>query len=104
MDGKNNTASYSLTQIFGDKNGRVAEEDIISAVEFDQTGKYLSLGDRAGRLIIFDAQQQKNKKTVEFGYYTEVPSESIVVPVACARVRPAAQRRHRRTNSGHYLA
>jgi len=41
-------------------------------VEFDQTGKYLSLGDRAGRLIIFDAQQQKNKKTIEFGYYTEV--------------------------------
>jgi hypothetical protein len=32
MDSKNNTASYSLVQIFGDKNGRVAEEDIISAV------------------------------------------------------------------------
>jgi len=72
MDSKNNAASFNLVQIFGDKNGRVAEEDIISAVEFDQTGKYLSLGDRAGRLIIFDAQQQKNKKTVEFGYYTEV--------------------------------
>jgi serine/threonine-protein phosphatase 2A regulatory subunit B len=42
--------------VFGDKasSDNVSDEDIISAVQFDRTGKYLSLGDRAGRLIIFE--------------------------------------------------
>jgi len=30
------------------------EEDIISVMRFDNTGKYISLGDRAGRIIIFE--------------------------------------------------
>lgn len=69
---KSKTGDYKLTQTFGDKSSseKVADDDIISAVEFDQTGKYLSLGDRAGRLIIFNLQQLKNRKSSEYTYYT----------------------------------
>lgn len=82
---KSSGSDYKLTQVFGDKTSadRVSEEDIISAVRFDQTGKYLSLGDRAGRLIIFDVQNGKGKKGTEFAYFTEVCSFRIVVSVAC---------------------
>ncbi len=76
---KATSADYKLTQVFGDKTAaeKVSEEDIISAVKFDQSGKYLSLGDRAGRLIIFDAQQPKGKKHLEYSYYTEVLFHSL---------------------------
>lgn len=61
---KSKTSEFKLLQTFGDKSSsdKVADEDIISAVEFDQTGRYLSLGDRAGRLIIFNLPQLKTKK------------------------------------------
>jgi serine/threonine-protein phosphatase 2A regulatory subunit B len=40
----------------------VSEEDIISAIQFDRTGKYLSLGDKAGRLIVFEAPTNVSSK------------------------------------------
>jgi hypothetical protein len=104
MDGKNSSANYNIVQVFGDKNGRVAEEDIISAVEFDQTGRYLSLGDRAGRLIIFDLQQCKNKKNIEYSYYTEVFLLIKTVPIAHPVVRPAKECRYRGAHTSHQLA
>ena len=55
-----NFENHSL--IFKSSSDKVADEDIISAVEFDHTGRYLSLGDRAGRLIIFNLPQSKTKK------------------------------------------
>jgi serine/threonine-protein phosphatase 2A regulatory subunit B len=32
---------------------KVSEEDIISAIQFDKSGQFLSIGDKAGRLIVF---------------------------------------------------
>lgn len=48
-------ASYKNLQIFGYKgpNEKIMEEDIISVMKFDSTGRYLALGDRVGRIIIF---------------------------------------------------
>lgn len=53
---KKEPLDWKFTQIFGDKTiaAQVNEEDIISALQFDSTGNYLSLGDKAGRLIIFE--------------------------------------------------
>jgi len=47
---------WKFTQVFGDKTAvdKVSDEDIITSISFDKTGKYLSLGDKAGRLIIFE--------------------------------------------------
>lgn len=46
---------WKFTQVFGDAATaeKVNEEDVISAMGFDHTGNYLALGDKAGRLIIF---------------------------------------------------
>ena len=53
----------------------VADEDIISAMAFDTTGNYISLGDKAGRLIIFQKSFAKNKKgMVEYQYFSELQS------------------------------
>lgn len=69
---KPKSSEFKLVQTFGDKSSadKVADEDIISSVQFDQTGKYLSLGDKAGRLIIFNLPQSKTKKSSEYGYFT----------------------------------
>lgn len=60
----NTTANYKLTQMFGYKGPgeKVQEEDIISKIAFDKTGKYLALGDHAGRIIIFELQENTQKK------------------------------------------
>ena len=63
---------WKFTQVFGDKGtcAQVADEDVISAMAFDTTGSYLSLGDKAGRLIIFQRSFSKNKKGVtEYQYF-----------------------------------
>jgi serine/threonine-protein phosphatase 2A regulatory subunit B len=51
----NTSGNYKLIQMFGYKGPgeKVQEEDIISKISFDKTGKYLALGDHAGRIIIF---------------------------------------------------
>jgi serine/threonine-protein phosphatase 2A regulatory subunit B len=44
---------WRFTQAFGDDNS--SEDDRITAVEFDPTGNYVSVGDKAGRLCLFEA-------------------------------------------------
>ena len=36
--------------------------DIISAVEFDDTGKFLATGDRGGRVVLFERNEDVNLK------------------------------------------
>ena len=33
--------------------------DVVSALEFDHTGKYIAVGDRGGRIVIFEANNKK---------------------------------------------
>lgn len=74
----NSKLEWKFTQVFGDKMiaDKVSEEDVISAMKFDSTGKYLALGDRAGRLIVFQRTlSKKTKKNFsEFNYVTEIQS------------------------------
>ena len=71
---------WKFSQVFGDKttSEQIHDEDIITAIEFDPTGKFLALGDKAGRLIIFDANfsggQKGKPQTVEYQYLTELQS------------------------------
>ena len=37
------------------------EADILSAVEFDASGKYLATGDKGGRIVVFEAEQAAEK-------------------------------------------
>ena len=64
-----------FAQVFGEKVpvDKVSDEDIITSLEFDQTGQYIALGDKAGRLIIFEENEGKGK-SVEYQYLTELQS------------------------------
>ena len=50
-----NSSQFKFEKLFGYKNAndKIQEEDIISVLKFDQTGRILALGDHAGRIILF---------------------------------------------------
>jgi serine/threonine-protein phosphatase 2A regulatory subunit B len=49
------------------------EEDIITSLRFDHSGNYLAVGDKAGRVIVFEAQNAK-KGQPNYEYFTEFQS------------------------------
>lgn len=66
--------TWRFSQCFGDKGDieNITEADIISTVEFDHTGDYLATGDRGGRVVLFE--RNENKKNCEYRFYTEFQS------------------------------
>ncbi len=66
--------TWKFSQCFGDKGDieNITEADIISTVEFDQTGDYLATGDRGGRVVLFE--RNKSKKNCEYRFHTEFQS------------------------------
>jgi serine/threonine-protein phosphatase 2A regulatory subunit B len=76
---------WKFCQVFGDRSPveEVSDVDIVSAVEFDESGDYIATGDRGGRVVIFekcqDKQQQTKKKDVkpstpEYKFHVEFQS------------------------------
>lgn len=57
-------SSYKMGQLFGYKgpNEKILEEDIISTMKFDKSGRMLALGDKAGRVIIFECPEGGKRK------------------------------------------
>ncbi|PWA86823.1 serine/threonine protein phosphatase 2A 55 kDa regulatory subunit B beta isoform [Artemisia annua] len=47
---------WKFSQVFGERSpGEDVENiDVISAIEFDKSGDYLAVGDRGGRIVIFE--------------------------------------------------
>ena len=67
MDKKDETydGKWSLHQIVGGNEGEeVPEEDVITALAFDSSGKYLAVGDNDGRLIVFEQTINTDGKTI----------------------------------------
>ncbi|GAA5924554.1 hypothetical protein JCM3775_005408 [Rhodotorula graminis] len=67
-------SGWRFAQCFGDKGEveDITEADIISCVEFDHTGDYLATGDKGGRVVLFE--RNENKKGCEYKFYTEFQS------------------------------
>lgn len=65
---------WRFTQCFGDKveGEQVTEADILTAVEFDYTGKYFATGDKGGRIVLFERMEGKEK--VDYKFYCEFQS------------------------------
>lgn len=67
---------WKFVQSFGDDNS--SEDDLVTAVEFDHTGQFLAVGDKAGRICVFECIQPDAKsggrKLLEYQYYTEFQS------------------------------
>ena len=62
--------SFSLSRLIFFSPGTV---DIVSAIEFDQTGDYLAAGDRGGRVVLFEREKSKDKGT-HFKFFYEFQS------------------------------
>ncbi|RSH95381.1 protein phosphatase 2A regulatory subunit cdc55 [Saitozyma podzolica] len=73
MDAEPNN-QWRFAQCFGDKGEveDITEADIISTVEFDHTGDYLATGDKGGRVVLFERNEQK--RGCEYKFYTEFQS------------------------------
>ncbi len=54
-------------------------------IKFDPTGKYLAVGDHAGRVVTFETVDGK-KKGESYDYATEVTIFSSLVPIPCSRI------------------
>ena len=63
-------AKYMISQVFGDSEHveRIHEEDIISVLKFDTTGKNLAIGDHAGRVIVFNQEEEEGEKEISFEF------------------------------------
>src|SRR5690242_10934188 len=49
--------------------------DIVSAIEFDETGEFIAAGDRGGRVVVFEkAKQLKKNALPEYKFYCEFQS------------------------------
>ncbi|XP_044486410.1 serine/threonine protein phosphatase 2A 55 kDa regulatory subunit B alpha isoform-like isoform X6 [Mangifera indica] len=59
---------WKFSQVFGERSPdeEVQDVDIISAIEFDKTGDYLAVGDRGGRVIIFETDIGKDTPSQQF--------------------------------------
>lgn len=71
-------SNYKQQQIFGYKGPgeKILDEDIISTLKFDHTGRFLALGDHAGRVIIFYNDSNSKNKDEQMEYFTEFQSHT----------------------------
>ncbi|KAI7485487.1 Protein phosphatase PP2A regulatory subunit [Hortaea werneckii] len=99
-------SAWHFQQCFGDKGDveDITEADIISTVEFDQTGNYLATGDKGGRVVLFE--RNETKKTCEYKFHTEFQShepefdylKSLEIEEKINKIKWC-----RRQNASHYL-
>ncbi|XP_041317047.1 serine/threonine-protein phosphatase 2A 55 kDa regulatory subunit B delta isoform [Pyrgilauda ruficollis] len=67
--GSNNEVQWCFLQVKGAIDEDVAEADIISTVEFNYTGDLLATGDKGGRVVIFQREQETKSRPLARGEY-----------------------------------
>ena len=95
---EDNTLTWVMRDLgCGSRYGAV---DIVSAIEFDETGEFLAVGDRGGRVVVFeqDAADYKfyaefQSHEPEFDYLKSLEIEEKINKIKWCR----------RTNDSHFL-
>jgi len=66
-------SDWKFSQVFGERNAveEVSEVDIVSAIEFNENGNFVAVGDRGGRIIVFDRSKAGRH---EYKFYLEYQS------------------------------
>jgi len=74
---------WKFSQVFGEGRANsleeVSEVDVVSSIEFDDTGDFIAVGDRGGRIVIFERDEKRKdnnnaKKNPEYKFFTEFQS------------------------------
>ncbi len=72
-DGVANSLNWVYINGLGERDQKsVSKNDILTAIAFDKTGKYLAVGDKGGRVIVFKYVELKNSRYFDYRYYTEI--------------------------------
>uniref|UniRef100_A0A8B9K2X7 Protein phosphatase 2, regulatory subunit B, delta n=1 Tax=Astyanax mexicanus TaxID=7994 RepID=A0A8B9K2X7_ASTMX len=67
--GGGNDFQWCFSQVKGAIDEDVAEADIISTVEFNYSGELLATGDKGGRVVIFQREQESKNRPLSRGEY-----------------------------------
>jgi len=67
-------SEWKFSQLFGEKIDEVPDVDIVSSIEFDPTGEYIAVGDRGGRLVVFQQGQESKQDPSDYKFYAEFQS------------------------------
>jgi len=83
MSGSDNL-EWKFSQVFGEGRNTVDDVSDVSAIEFDETGDFIAVGDRGGRIVLFERDEKTEKgnnngkknipKSPEYKFYTEFQS------------------------------
>lgn len=65
------TMKWKLNQVFGEDPTAVNEENVITTVEFDPSGEFLSIGYQCGQVVVF-----RNQTGDTFKFYTQFESHT----------------------------
>ena len=69
---------WVYTNGYGERDrSKVTDQDVLSCLAFDQTGDYISVGDKGGRIILFKKAQGSAKsgsKFIDYAYFNEFQS------------------------------
>lgn len=80
---------WKFVQSFGDDNS--SDDDLVTAVEFDESGDYLAVGDKAGRICIFESQDAASRSKAANGELNNSNNNSMVKsasPHSASRTHP----------------
>jgi len=67
---KSSISDWRLSQVFGGDKApeeEIPEADIVSCIEFNETGEYLAAGDKGGRIVIFERSDPPAKASTSAG-------------------------------------
>uniref|UniRef100_A0A8C7Z2L0 Serine/threonine-protein phosphatase 2A 55 kDa regulatory subunit B n=1 Tax=Oryzias sinensis TaxID=183150 RepID=A0A8C7Z2L0_9TELE len=67
--GGSSDVQWCFSQVKGAMDDDVAEADIISTVEFNQSGELLATGDKGGRVVIFQQEPESKNQPLRRGEY-----------------------------------
>lgn len=72
-----NQMKWNYVNGYGERDrSKVTEQDVLSSLAFDQTGDYISVGDKGGRVILFKKSQgsKSSGKSIDYAYFSEIQS------------------------------
>ena len=72
-DGGGAASNWVYVNGLGERDpASVTGTDILTALNFDQSGEYLAVGDRGGRVIVFRYTDLKNSRYFDYRYFSEI--------------------------------
>jgi len=88
MSTSTDNQEWKFSQVFGEGRGSVedvSDIDVLSSIEFDDSGDFIAVGDRGGRIVVFEREDKGEKSTKdskkkvsvrspEYKFYTEFQS------------------------------